>query len=609
MSYSGDLWEGLHDAVATLPPADVAGLLADCWALAFTTDLPISHFLRFADAVVDHSFPERPTFATAAAWPAHESSEQGPHPAPAPAPVPTSAPVPAPVPSPAPMPAAVSPPLPAPAVPKPAAAAPQTASDANQPSAPLFARARGNPQHDAPAHAPSPTGPLQAGKDRHALLGPNAADSNRPLGPHSRASPPLKHPAAPARQLVSATRSSRRLAESTSSTSALPPRGEFGVWEGLQNLQQLFTLVEAAGLDEEERFSCSAALAQWTSVQILGPAATAVGLSLGAGGGAPLTVTVGAAEPWELRLTRAAIAQLHAVLGPSRGVAEVAARVVPAYLAGEGPLHADVRGAMFAVAVRTDDPEGRGIVQLLRAHLQSSTDPAEQQRALRALAYDSDVRAAFEFVQTGQVRMPPPCIAYRPGLLPPTSTAAARGQDAADVAAGQVRGVCEVQVRAADVPRYIQWVSKVSQARRGEVWAYCQEHQEALKALLGGAPQAQELAVLRLLGKVASGFASEERAEEVEAFFRGAFGLELPQFVMEAIDEIRANAAARDQVVPGACDWLQVFGRRDYEYDYQVRSGGTDEITEALLYGSDYGDGLERDYMWGAATPAGSRAV
>lgn len=166
----------------------------------------------------------------------------------------------------------------------------------------------------------------------------------------------------------------------------------------MQRLKELFSLVDAAEI-EAEAF-CSLALQRWAATAVLGPAARAVGLTrVGQG---PVA-DIDGVEGWELRLTRVAIADLHAVLGPTTAVAEVAASVVPAYMAGEGPLHADVRGALMAVFVRTAPLGGETVLRVQR-YLDGVTDAAERALVLRALSFQTSTVAAFEYVRSGQVR-------------------------------------------------------------------------------------------------------------------------------------------------------------------------------------------------------------
>lgn len=354
VAYSEDLWEALHIHEDALPPADRAGLLADSWALAITTDLAVSHFLRFVSSVTGH-------LSTAAA----------------PAPAPASPPPP---PSPKPTPSG--------AVDTPDAAA---APGLRPPKAP-----RRIPDHHRPAAASS-----------------TKSATNGTAGPPLAASSPSAHtPPKHAGRPGPSPRAGRRLAEAASGEAppVSPPQGEHGVWAALQSLQQLRSLVDAAELEEE--VLCGYDLALFMSAMLLGPAADAFGLS------SAQPQLVGAAEPWEQRLTRAALLQLHATLGPTTRVAELAMAAVPAYLHHEQSLHADVRGALFAIAVQSASP-GDDVVQRLRMHLLSSTDPEERGRVLRALAFNSNVNAAFEFVRSGQVRRlcSSACAARSPGIV------------------------------------------------------------------------------------------------------------------------------------------------------------------------------------------------
>ena len=139
-----------------------------------------------------------------------------------------------------------------------------------------------------------------------------------------------------------------------------------------------------------------------------------------------------------------------------------------------------------------------------------------------------------------------------------------------------------MQVAAKDIPAFIGGVADMSQDQRGDMWRYCLDYRNALGELMGGTLQAQQLAVMRLLARVAAGFASERRAEEVEDFFRGVFGPQLPQYAVEAVEAIRANAAARGNVIRDTCTWLQ------YNFEQYLAE---DEL------GGDYAGDYVGDYV------------
>lgn len=156
-----------------------------------------------------------------------------------------------------------------------------------------------------------------------------------------------------------------------------------------------------------------------------------------------------------------------------------------------------------------------------------------------------------------------------------------------------------VQVPAQDVARYIEAMAEVSQARRGEIWEYCKVYKETLQGLIGGTEEAQELAVMQLLARVASGFASERRAEEVEDFFRGVLPGVLPQFAAEAVGQVRANVAAREWVVRGTCEYLQALGLADYSgygVGYGYNAYGYDGYAYEYLVDEPPYDVYEYDY-------------
>lgn len=156
--------------------------------------------------------------------------------------------------------------------------------------------------------------------------------------------------------------------------------------------------------------------------------------------------------------------------------------------------------------------------------------------------------------------------------------------------------MCAVQVRAQDVPRFVEGVAAVSQERRYQMWRLCIVYLETLKNIFGGPAQAQSLAVMKLLAGVASGFATDESAQDVETVFSGLLGEDdLPQFVLEALDKIRANVAAKDRLVLATCEWLPADGPAGYytSYDFGFDGGSDyDRSDYGLPYGSNnYGDG------------------
>lgn len=150
-----------------------------------------------------------------------------------------------------------------------------------------------------------------------------------------------------------------------------------------------------------------------------------------------------------------------------------------------------------------------------------------------------------------------------------------------------VAGLRAVQVEAQNIRMYIEAMAAVSQERRGEMWELCQVYKETLKDLIGGTAEAQELAVMQLLARVAAGFASEARAEEAEDFFRGALGAVLPQYAAGAVAEIRTNAAARARVVQDTCAWVEEYEWEFFNaFDYAYAAEGAMYMPMAV---DDYG--------------------
>ena len=151
-----------------------------------------------------------------------------------------------------------------------------------------------------------------------------------------------------------------------------------------------------------------------------------------------------------------------------------------------------------------------------------------------------------------------------------------------------------VQVRSQDLPTYVKGIAAPAQERRQEAWRLCYVYMDTLKAIFGGTEQDRLQAVGQLMAAVASGFASERHAMDAKAVFEDILPSPLPQYVLEALDKIRANAAARDRVVPGACRWLQMH-RGDFESlsDYDWRSGERHNAVYDYTGSGEYRSGFD----------------